>query len=103
MKKVFAVLLIVLAQAASADWFENLKKEGSAEDLYRTLYYMPKGGDLHNHLAGATFSEWWYDLALAQEENGYRYYTKTKINNCRAYGGNEFRSPYLMYFINIQL
>ncbi len=83
-------------------WFEQLKLGRNAGDLYKVLYAMPKGGDLHLHNSGAVFSEWWYDLALAQEENGYIYYTKTRINNCRAYGGNEFGSPYLMYFLNIQ-
>jgi len=101
------VFWLFLSQASAAndgisEWFEQLKASGQASDIYKVLYAMPKGGDLHLHNSGAVFSEWWYDLALAQEENGYRYYTKTKINNCRAYGGNEFRSPYLMYFINIQ-
>jgi adenosine deaminase CECR1 len=91
-----------LANDEISEWFEQLKASGKASDIYKVLYAMPKGGDLHLHNSGAVFSQWWYDLALAQEENGYRYYTKTKINNCRAYGGNEFRSPYLMYFINIQ-
>ena len=85
-----------------SEWFEQLKDSSNTSDIYKVLYAMPKGGDLHLHNSGAVFSEWWYDLALAQEVNGYRYYTKTKINNCRAYGGNEIRSPYLMYFINIQ-
>ncbi len=99
MKSFFALLLIVWAQTASADWFEHLKKNGSAEDLYRTLYYMPKGGDLHNHLAGAAFSEWWYDLAFQQKKRGYEYYTKVRINNCVPYGGNEYsgNSYYLMF------
>ena len=44
--------LFLLAQAANADWFDDLKATGNAEDLYRALYYMPKGGDLHNHLSG---------------------------------------------------
>ena len=83
-------------------WFEQLKRNGDTDDLYKVLYAMPKGGDLHSHASGSVFSEWWYELALAQAGNGYIYYTKTRISNCRDYGGNEFRDPYLMYFINIQ-
>ena len=98
------VLTILLLQSppAASDWFDDLKASGNAEDLYRTLYYMPKGGDLHNHLSGAGFPEWWYELALEQESRGYHYYTKVRINNCREYGGNEFAwQPYYLMFVNI--
>jgi adenosine deaminase CECR1 len=88
---------------ASADWFDDLKAQGTAENLYRALYYMPKGGDLHNHLSGATFPEWWYDAALAEKERGYEYYTKVRIENCRDYGGNAFGfMPYYLMFRNIE-
>ena len=96
------VLLLLQASFASADWFDDLKAEGRAADLYRALYYMPKGGDLHNHLSGAAFPEWWYELALAQESRGYRYYTKVRIDNCRVDGGDEFSGqPYFLMFRNI--
>ncbi len=55
MKKIIVVVfsfLILPSQFANADWFDDLKATGNAEDLYRALYYMPKGGDLHNHLSG---------------------------------------------------
>ena len=101
-RTVFALCLLT-SQAASADWFDELKAQGNAERLYRTLYYMPKGGDLHNHLSGSAFSEWWYDAALAAKERGYEYYTKVRIENCREYGGNEFTfTPYYLMFRNIQ-
>ena len=84
-------------------WFEAFKASASDEQLYRFLYAMPKGGDLHNHLSGSIRSEWFFDLALAQESRGYRYYTRVAINNCRPYGGNAFvDSPYLLMFVNIQ-
>ena len=102
-KKIIIGLCLLLSQAASADWFDNLKAQGNAEDLYRALYYMPKGGDLHNHLSGAAFSEWWYDAALAEKARGYQYYTKVRIENCRDYGGNEFNfMPYYLMFRNLQ-
>jgi adenosine deaminase CECR1 len=86
----------------SGDWFEEFKATASDSELYTFLYAMPKGGDLHNHISGAVMSTWWYDLALAQKEYGYRFYTKVRINNCRDFGNNEFaRRPYLMLFNTI--
>jgi adenosine deaminase CECR1 len=101
-KYILIAALLLQVPTVSADWFEDIKVSGNQEDLYRVLYYMPKGGDLHNHLTGAVFSEWWYELALAQQSRGYAYYTKVKIENCREYGGNEFgRDPYYLLFRNI--
>ena len=79
----------VLANEDMNQWFEELKASGNKQDLYKVLYAMPKGGDLHAHSTGSIFSEWMFELALEQKANGYVYYTKTKINNCRPYGGNE--------------
>ena len=95
-------MLVLPMQIASADWFDDLKAQGNAEDLYRVLYHMPKGGDLHNHLSGAAFPEWWYDAALAEKARGYEYYTKVRIENCRDYGGNEYGGmAYYLMFRNI--
>ena len=89
---------------AAEAWFEELKREATPEQLYRFLYAMPKGGDLHNHLSGAGLSEWWWDAALAQEKNGYVYYTKVRINNCVPYGStDEFGpTPYFLLFHTLQ-
>lgn len=101
-KKLIVGLWLLLSQTASADWFDDLKAEGKAEDLYRMLYYMPKGGDLHNHLSGAAFPEWWYDAALAETARGYKYYTKVRIENCRDYGGDEYSGmAYYLMFRNV--
>ncbi|MCF2949783.1 adenosine deaminase [Paraglaciecola aquimarina] len=114
MKRIFllvllwvSVVLSVYANAKSADSidaeFEAFKKTASAQDMYTFLYAMPKGGDLHNHSTGSNLSQWWFEEILQQEKNGYTYYTKVKINNCKPYGTNEFgRAPYLMLFVNIQ-
>ena len=80
-------------------WFEDLKASGDNEALYRVLHYMPKGGDLHNHNSGSSYPEDWLRIALAQEERGYVYYTKTSIQNCRSYALADF--PYLLLFRNI--
>jgi adenosine deaminase CECR1 len=100
------------APETSAARFEIIKQEAAPEELYRLLYAMPKGGDLHNHLGGSNRAEWWYRLAVDQAQNGgYRYYTKTAIRNCSTAmarpvdsgreGGRRPR-PYLLYFTTIQ-
>lgn len=96
------VLFLLLSSSANADWFDDIRNGGNAEDLYRLLYYMPKGADLHNHLSGSVFSEALFDMALAEAARGYEYYTKVRIENCRGYGGNEFGlQPYYLMFRNI--
>ena len=95
MRKVILIIVMLLvlplyfgATTTSDDnnWFENLKQQAKfnnkINDLYKVLYYMPKGGDLHNHLSGAGFSTWWYDLALEAESKGYIYYTKVQLTYC---------------------
>ncbi|ACE85059.1 adenosine deaminase family protein [Cellvibrio japonicus] len=83
-------------------WFEDFKTRATDAELYTFLYAMPKGGDLHNHMSGSVLSEWMYELALAQKAHGYIFYTKVNINNCRAFGNNEFgRRPYLLLFHNL--
>ena len=84
--------------------FELIKAEATAEELYRFLYDLPKGGDIHNHLGGSSRSEWWYALAVDEERNGgYRYYTKTEIHNCPSGRARPVGArPYLLYFHNIQ-
>ena len=77
------------ATQAAEPWFEQFKAEATPEQLYRFLYALPKGGDLHNHLSGGVRSEWMWDAAIAQGEHGYRYYTKVRINNCAPYGSDE--------------
>jgi adenosine deaminase CECR1 len=102
MKSLVVATLLFLSPPVVADWFDDLRTNGSAEDLYKILYYMPKGGDLHNHLSGSNYSEWWYELALQEKERGYQYYTKVRIDNCVDYGGNEFGGlSYFLMFRNI--
>lgn len=100
----FCLLITAALPARAAEaWFEKLKAEASPEQLYRFLYALPKGGDLHHHLSGAGLSEWWWDAALAQAPRGYVYYTKVRIANCVAYGSNEYGfAPYLILFRTIQ-
>ncbi|MDC8831449.1 adenosine deaminase [Alteromonas gilva] len=95
-------------QVAKADemdkWFRDFKQTASPTQLYAFLWALPKGGDLHNHLSGAGYSEWWYDIATDQTRNGgYQYYTKVKINQCLGYGANEYGAGrQLLLFKTIQ-
>ena len=76
------------------DWFDSIKNSDDKTDLYRLLYHMPKGGDLHNHLSGAGFSEWWLDLAIAEQERGYKYYTRVSSDLC---GGELSRTTAILF------
>ena len=82
----------------ASKWFETFKEEASNEDLYRFLYAMPKGGDLHNHMSGSALIEWFYEMALEQDANGYTYYTRVKISNCHPI--DAARAPLLL--LNLQ-
>ncbi|MBT5197006.1 MAG: adenosine deaminase, partial [Gammaproteobacteria bacterium] len=61
---VVSLFLFTLPGVVSADWFEDFKDEATKEQLHQFLYEMPKGGDLHLHMSGSGFSEWWFELAL---------------------------------------
>ena len=88
---------------ASTPWFDRVKSGATPEQLYRFLYAMPKGGDLHNHLTGAVRSEWFWDAAMAERTRGYEYYTRVRIQNCAPYGGDEFGpGKHLLLFKDIQ-
>ncbi|NKF24755.1 adenosine deaminase family protein [Solimonas marina] len=98
--------LLFASASARADeaWFEKFKAQATPEQMYRFLYALPKGGDLHNHLSGAGLSEWWWQAALDQQARGYTYYSKVRINNCIPYGSvNEYgNDPYYLLFHTIQ-
>jgi adenosine deaminase CECR1 len=60
--------------------FEEIKKSATDEQLYRFLYDLPKGGDIHNHQDGAVWPEWWYRVATdPTKTHGDTFYTRTKI------------------------
>lgn len=96
---VASLFLFISPGIVSADWFEDFKAEATKEQLHQFLYEMPKGGDLHHHMSGSGFAEWWFELALLAKTDGYVYYTKVKLNNCREYGGQAFKTtPYHLMF-----
>jgi adenosine deaminase CECR1 len=88
---------------AAEPWFEAVKATATPQQMYRFLYALPKGGDLHNHLTGAVRSEWFWDAAMEEEKRGYLYYTRVRIQNCAPYGHDEFGpGKALLLFKNIQ-
>ncbi|CAD5280763.1 Adenosine deaminase [Alteromonas sp. 38] len=66
-------------------WFESFKQTATPRQMYQFLQAMPKGGDLHHHLSGSGFSEWWYELAADPTKNGgYTYYTLVSNTLCHS-------------------
>lgn len=60
--------------------FERFKKTASDTDLYRFLYSMPKGADLHHHLGGGFLPQRWFALATDPTRNGgQRFYTRYRL------------------------
>ena len=97
--KFAAFFCFVTPLSASELWFEQFKSERTDLELHEFLYDMPKGGDLHLHLSGSGFPEWWYDLAIASKKLGYVYDTTVRLNNCRLpnWDGFSVRPYHLMY------
>ncbi|MEO6003031.1 MAG: adenosine deaminase [Opitutus sp.] len=50
--------------------FDELKSQATPEQLYRLLYDLPKGGDLHNHSGGSEIAEWRYAVMTDPARNG---------------------------------
>ena len=73
----------VMADNGFSVWFENFKKSATDAELHAFLYAMPKGGDLHQHLSGSVFVEWWWQLALNETEHGDVFYTRLNIGHCQ--------------------
>lgn len=62
--------------------FETMKREATPEQLYRFLYAMPKGGDLHHHLGGGFLPHMWWAIATDRQRNGgQRFYTRYRITS----------------------
>jgi adenosine deaminase CECR1 len=83
----FSFLLISLLNLAApgkaADFesrFQEIVQNATNEQLYRFLYALPKGGDLHNHQDGANWPDWWYQVATdPTKTHGDTFYTLTEI------------------------
>ena len=67
----FSFLAALGARAAEfGTRFDELVSRATPAQLYSLLYDMPKGGDLHNHAAGANRSEWMYEVCTDPMRNG---------------------------------
>ena len=61
----FVVSMCLAVSATAADFsarWEMIRQEASPEQLYRFLYALPKGADLHNHFGGSLIPEWKWDI-----------------------------------------
>ena len=72
----------VQANEAFSEWFKAFKTSATDAELHDFLYSMPKGGDLHQHLSGSIFSEWWWQLALGAPAQGEVFFTRLRLGNC---------------------
>ena len=69
----FVVLMCLAVSATAADFsarWEMIRQEASPEQLYRFLYALPKGADLHNHFGGSLIPEWKWDILTDSTRNG---------------------------------
>jgi len=79
----FLAALMVALLARASDFgprFDEIVAKATPAQLYTFLYDMPKGGDLHNHAAGANRPEWIYDICVDPARNGGdSFYTRARF------------------------
>jgi adenosine deaminase CECR1 len=85
----WALVLSLLADppARGADFaprFDEIVSRATPVQLYALLYDMPKGGDLHNHAAGANRAEWMYAVCTDPARNGGEtFYVRARFADAR--------------------
>ena len=67
---IFSCFSFLLTAADFSNQWEAIKTQASPEQLYRFLYALPKGGDLHNHFGGSLIPEWKWDVLTDSKRNG---------------------------------
>ena len=73
----------VLAARTFSQQFERIKHTATREQLYRLLYVMPKGGDLHQHFNLANLPESWLSLATDPKvTHNNVFYTRARPRDC---------------------
>jgi adenosine deaminase CECR1 len=81
---VAALACLAALDARAADFgprFEEIAGRATPAQLYAFLYDMPKGGDLHNHAAGANRPEWIYAVCTdAARSGGETFYTRIRFS-----------------------
>ncbi|MBU3022635.1 adenosine deaminase [Aestuariibacter sp. A3R04] len=81
-------------------WFRDFKRSATPTQLYAFLHAMPKGGDLHHHLTGSGYPQWWYALATDKDSNGgYEYYTRVSPSLCQGLSPDTFGpdNPFMLF------
>ncbi len=72
--------LLVAAAAGAQDFstrFSAIAAEASDGELYRLLWDLPKGGDIHVHYGLSFWASDWYEAAKD------RFYTRTRVAHCK--------------------
>ena len=65
-----------------ASVYETIKREGTPEELYKFLYALPKGGDIHHHMGGSMLPDMWWKIATDPARNGGQtFYTRFRLTN----------------------
>lgn len=63
--------------------FDEIKRTATPAQLYRFLFDLPKGGDLHNHGGLAVYAETWFKFSTdPAHTHGNKFYTLTRFANC---------------------
>ena len=81
-----------------------IKTAASRREFYTFLFALPKGGDLHHHLGGATRPEAWFKIATDPSRNGnQRFFTRYRILNCEdSFGDRVFGRFKNDYWITVR-
>ncbi len=78
-----ALGVLVVTAVRAADFgprFDQIVSRATPAELYAFLYDLPKGGDLHNHSAGANRGEWIYAVCTDPARNGGEtFYARTRF------------------------
>ena len=75
-----AAARLQFSEGIEAAW-KKVKEEASPEDLYRVLYALPKGGDIHHHLGGGMLPEMIYEICTDSVRNGGQtFYARVRIS-----------------------
>ena len=86
MRSVRLTLLLVALPAllTASDFaarYDAIRESATPEQLYRFLYALPKGGDLHNHFGGSIIPEWKWDILTDPSRNGGdTFYARARFN-----------------------
>lgn len=77
----FLPLVSTLPGSEFAARYHAIREAATPEQLYKFLYALPKGGDLHNHFGGSIIPEWkWEILTDPNRTGGDTFYARARFN-----------------------